>query len=181
MLGPSVDPAPDRRGAVKLFRRGKKANGDGAVDVKTADPDKGMAWLIKDLTRKTEGHFRDFVLEHLQRIHEPGGFEREKSEVSDFMDLGMSLSYLEALDEIQFSPGETMVLPEIRGLRGGKCDVVTRWTVRGIHARPLAGVEPTGEETTIEGVTITTVRDYRLRSDYSYWQIPELTRKFVGP
>ena len=58
--------------------------------------------------------------------------------------------------------------------------MVTRWTVHGVHARSLAGIEPTGEQIAIDGVTFTTIREYRLRSDYSYWQIPELTRKFLG-
>jgi hypothetical protein len=164
---------------VKLFGRGKKSNGGSVAEIKVADPNKGMARLLSELTEKVDDEFTKFVVEHFERIHEPGGLEREKKEISDFMDLGMGRKYLEALDEIQFSFGDSLVLAQTRG-RGGKCEVVTRWTVRGIHARPLEGIEPTGEQIQIDGVTITTIRDYRLRSDYSYWQIPELTRKYLG-
>jgi hypothetical protein len=176
VLGPALGPAADRRPPVRLFRR-RKSGGDG--DGKAVEPDTGMLWLVRDLTAKAENEFLEFVLAHLRRIHEPGGVEREKKEVSDYMDLGMGREYLEALDDIEFTPVETIVAAVVRGPKG-KCDVVTRWTVRGIHARPLAGAEPTGQETTIVGVTITSIRDYRIRSDVSYWQIPELTRTFLG-
>jgi hypothetical protein len=164
---------------VRLFGRSKKPSEDATADVKVADPSTGMARLIYDMNEKAENEFVKFVVEHLERIHEPGGYEREKREVSDFMDMGMGRKYLEALDDIKLTIGDILVLAETRG-RTAKCEVVTRWTVRGVHARPLAGIEPTGDQTAIDGVTITTIRDYRLRSDYSYWQIPELTRKYLG-
>jgi hypothetical protein len=164
---------------VRLFGRAKKRTDGSTADGRGAEPGTGMAGLLKDLDAKAENEFVKFVVEHLERIHEPGGYEREKKEISDFMDLGMGRKYLEALDDLQLSIGEVLILAVTRG-RGGKAEIVTRWTVRGIHARSLAGIEPTGEEIAIDGVTITTIRDYRLRSDYSYWQIPELTHKFLG-
>ena len=163
---------------MRLFRRGKKDAAQAGDRFEEAE--EGMAWLLRTLREKAENEFKKFVHGHLERIHQPGGYEREKKEFSDFMDLGMGRAYLKALDEIRFSPGETIVLAAYGGRGRGACEVVTRWTVQGIHRRPVAGVEPTGEETTIEGVTISSIRDYRLRSDYSYWQIPELTRRFLG-
>jgi hypothetical protein len=163
---------------MRLFGRGKKSGRDEKHDDEATD-DKGLVWLFRELSEKAENEYAEFVLAHLRRIHEPGGYEREKREISDFIDLGMGRTYLQAVDDVRFSPEETIVMAEVRGPRG-RCDVVTRWTVTGVHARPLAGVEPAGEEITIEGATISTIRDYRLRSDFSYWQIPELTRKVLG-
>jgi hypothetical protein len=164
---------------MRLFRRGKKESEPGADGVQIADPNSGMARLLRDMTEKAEAELAKFVSAHLERIHEPGGYEREKREVSDFMDLGMGRTYLEALDQVEFSAGETFMLSQLRG-KGGRADVVTRWTVRGVHSRPLAGLEPSGEEITIDGVTISSIRDFRLRTEYSFWQTPELTRKYLG-
>jgi hypothetical protein len=143
-----------------------------------ADPKEGMARLYTEMVAKIEAEYTKFVVEHLERVHEPGGYEREKKE-SDFMDLGMGRGYMQALDNMEFSPLETFVAPQLKGRKRGMATVVTRWTVRGVHARPLAGVPPSGNEVTIEGETHTTLRDYKVRIDSTYWEFPELTRTVI--
>jgi hypothetical protein len=162
---------------MKLFGR-KKEDKEMAVR-EVADPDQGMARLILEMTEGVEREFCKYTAEHLTRIHEPGGLEREKR-LNDFMDTGMGRAYLKALDDMEITLGEAIASPETRGRKRGKCQVITRWTVRGVHARPLAGIPPSGSQITIEGVTLTTFRDYRLRSEYSYWEIPELSRTVLG-
>jgi hypothetical protein len=160
---------------MKLFGR-KKEKEEKVREI--ADPEQGMARLYTEMVAKIEDEFSKFVHEHLKRIHEPGGYEREKKEY-DFMDLGMPRSYLQALDDIQFSALESFVSAQLRGKRRGQALVVTRWTVRGVHARPLVGVPPSGNEVTINGETHTTLRDYKVRIDNTYWEFPELTRSVI--
>jgi hypothetical protein len=161
---------------VGLFRKKKKEHKIGTLTV--ADPEGGMASLLAEMTDKTEHEFSKFVAEHLQRIHEPGGYEREKKR-ADFMDLGMGRKYLAALDDIELSIVESLAIAETRGRRRGVAKVLTRWEVRGVHARPLVGLPPSGTAVTINGVTFTNFRDYRIRAEYSYWEVPELTRSVL--
>jgi hypothetical protein len=125
---------------------------------------------------RVEEEFVKFVTEHLERIHEPGGYEREKK-LADFMDLGMGRQYLDALDDLELSVLEGISIPMTRGRARGKGQVVTRWNARGKHNRPLLGIAPTGEEVSIDGVTLSSFRDYKLRVEYTYWEFPELTRR----
>src|SRR5207248_1296527 len=91
--------------------------------------------IVDDFAGATTGH--------LERLHEPGGYAREKQR-RDFMDLGMERSYVDALDDIEFTVDDVLTLPQI-GIRArGTAVVVTRWTARGVHSRPLAGVAPSG-------------------------------------
>jgi hypothetical protein len=160
---------------MRLFGRKKEKVEEGPNQREVADPTQGMARLVLDMTDQIEKEFCKFVAEHMERIHTPGGYQEEKK-VADFMDLGMGRKYIEALDDMEISIEEGIAMPETRGRKRGRCEVVTRWAVRGVHARPLAGLPPSGSEVTIEGVTLTTFRDYRIRVEYSYWELPELNR-----
>ncbi len=161
---------------MKLFGRKKEKQDEGGL---FADPEQGgMARLYTDMVAKLDVEYTKFVQGHLKRIHEPGGYEREKQE-ADFMDVGMGRSYLQALDDIEFTAMESVVMPQLKGKRRGSGVVVTRWTVRGMHARPLAGVPPSGNQVTIQGETHTTLRDYKIRIDNTYWEFPELTRSVI--
>jgi hypothetical protein len=153
---------------MRVFGR-KKKDEPGAAD-------DGMVGLYTTMVDKIEEEFVKFVTEHLERIHEPGGYEREK-QVADFMDLGMRRQYLDALDDVELSVVEGISIPQTRGKRRGAGQVVTRWNVRGRHKRPLLGIAPTGEEVSIDGVTLSSFRDYKLRVEYTYWELPELTRR----
>jgi hypothetical protein len=160
---------------MKLFGR-KKDAAPQAPEIEIADPSQGLTRLMLELTGKVEDEFNKFVAEHLERIHTPGGYELEKKE-ADFIDLGMDKEYLRALDGVELSVVDSIALPQVLGRKKGKCEVVIRWRVRGVHARPLAGIPPSGNEITIDGVTVTSLRDYRIRVDYTFWEFPELTRK----
>jgi hypothetical protein len=158
---------------VRVFGRKKK---DEAALAEASDD--GIVGLYFAMVDKSEEEFLKFVGEHLERVHEPGGLDREKK-LSDFMELGMRRTYLAALDDLEFSVVEGVAIPALRGRSRGKAQVVTRWTVRGKQNRPLFGILPTGEEVSIDGVTLSSFRDYRLRVEYTYWELPELTGRVL--
>ena len=47
--------------------------------------------------------------------------------------------------------------------------VVTRWTARGTHDGELFGIQPTGKETTVTGVSIDRIIDGRLVETWNNW------------
>jgi len=153
---------------LKLFGRKKRDDDGGSGDYNIID-------LYAAHLAKEENGYLDDIAEPLSRIHEPGGYEREKQE-HDFIDLGMPRSYLAALDDIEFEVEDHYAYAWMQIRKKGQGQAVTRWTVRGIHRRELLGVAPSGEQVTIGGVTYTTFRDYKLRTEYTLWELPELTR-----
>ena len=168
---------------MSLFRRKKKEGEDyensAEVDI-WMDPlqDHGMVGLFFRALADVNDEFAKAVQTHLERLHEPGGYEREKQE-HDFMDLGMKRDYLDALDDVRFTIDDMLVSPQIVLKKRGTATMVTRWTVLGTHARPLHGLPPSGGELTIEGLTYTTFRNYNIRVEYTYWHTPALTRRMV--
>jgi SnoaL-like polyketide cyclase len=154
---------------VKLFGRKKKEE---EVD---RNSDEGAVGLYFTAMGKAEQEYAKFAGAHLRRIHEPGGYALEKQD-NDFMDLGMRRTYLDALEGLEFSVEDTAVVASGAGRAVGMAQVITRWTVRGRHNRPLLGIPPSGEEVTVEGVTYTTFRNYYLKLEYTYWHFPERTR-----
>ena len=160
---------------MKLFGRKEKEK-----QKPVGDPteDEGVIGLWRSKMAIAEGVFLDDVVRHLSSLHEPGGIAREKRE-NDFMDLGMGRRYLDALDDIEFSVEDSATLLQMGVRKRGMAQVMTRWSVRGVHNRPLLGIPPSGQQVTLRGVTYTTFRDYQIRVDYSYWEFPELTRRMV--
>ena len=177
LLGPAFAVGADRGRDVSLFRRKKVETDTVNLDVDPAK-DPGMIGLLHRLTTEAEADFANAVTSHLARIHEPGGYEREK-QAHDFMALGMKSDYLDALDDIEFKVEDVLSAPVLALKKRGMATLVTRWTVRGVHSRPLAGMPPTGEPVTVEGMTYTSFRNYNIRVEYTYWQIPEVTRRMV--
>ena len=169
---------------MSLFRRKKKKNDveeeSEQVDL-DMDPlkDPGLVGLYYRILTEVEEDFGKAVTTHLERIHAPGGYAREKRE-HDFMELGMKRDYLDALDDIEFKVDEVIAAVQVGLKKRGTATLVTRWTVRGLHTRPLNGLPASGEQMTVEGLTYTTFRNYNIRVEYSYWQTPELTRRMVG-
>ena len=47
--------------------------------------------------------------------------------------------------------------------------VATRWTGRGIHDGELMGVQPTGKETTVTGITISRLKNGKVAEEWSNW------------
>jgi hypothetical protein len=159
---------------MRLFGRKKKEG----IDVDPAT-DEGIIGLYYSIVGTIEADFANAAAAHLERLHEPGGYAREKSE-HDFMDLGMKRSYIQALDDLQFEVQDSVSLPMLPLKRRGGAVIVSRWTARGVHNRPVvAGVVPSGEQVTIEGMTHTTFRNYNIRLEYTYWHMAELTRRMV--
>ncbi len=154
---------------MKLFRK-KKSEED--------DSEFGIVDLFDQHLATEEAVYSDNVLAHLRRIHEPNGYQREKRE-HDFIDLGMPRSYLDALDEIELTIESQFASALLQPRKRGQGQVVSRWTVRGIHRRELAGIPPSGEPVQIGGLSYTTFRDYALRTEYTFWEVPELTRRAV--
>lgn len=166
---------------MRLFRRNKKDQVEESEQVDfDMDPlkDPGLVGLFFRILTEAENEFAKAVTTHLERIHEPGGYAREKQE-HDFMELGMKRDYLDALDDIEFTVDEIEADVEVPIRKRGFATLLTRWTARGTHTRPLNGLQPSGEPITIEGITYTTFRNYNIRVEYSFWQAPELTRRMV--
>jgi hypothetical protein len=157
-----------------LFKRKKK-------DIHESErlSDEGAVGLYFNLMGQAQDAYADYVNEHLRRIHEPGGYAREKKE-NDFMELGMKRAYLDALDEVEFEVDDSAVLAAGSARAVGAAQVITEWTVRGRHARPLLGIQPSGETITLKGVSYTTFRNYYLKVEYTYWDFPELTARMSG-
>jgi hypothetical protein len=159
---------------MSLFRKSKKKTG-AEVDPTSDD---GIVGLYYSILGRVDDDFANATASHLERIHEPGGYARQKQE-RDFMELGMRRTYLEALDDIEFTIEEAISVPQIGLRKRGGAAVVTRWTARGVQSSPLAGIAPSGEQVMIEGMTYTAFRNYNIRSEYTYWHLAELTRRMV--
>jgi steroid delta-isomerase-like uncharacterized protein len=64
--------------------------------------------------------------------------------------------------------------------------VATRWTARGTHKGELMGIEPTGKQVTVTGLTLSRVQNGKIVEGFQNWDalgmmkqldaIPELTR-----
>jgi steroid delta-isomerase-like uncharacterized protein len=49
--------------------------------------------------------------------------------------------------------------------------VVTRWTARGTHHGELMGIDPTGHEGTVSGITIQRIRDGKVAEGWTNWDM----------
>jgi predicted ester cyclase len=113
---------------------------------------------------------RERVEAHVLNLHRPGGLEEEKKK-HDFTDFAMPRDYVEALDDLEFRIDRQFAFGD---------QVTTLWTVEGIHRRPLLGLEPSGDKVTIGGVTMSVIKHERVRQEWVYWELPELTRRLTG-
>ena len=163
---------------MSLFRRKKSAANDQKPQKFDPTTDEGIVGLYYSILGKADDDFSQAVVAHLKRLHEPGGYAQEKSQ-NDFMDLGMKRTYLDALDNIEFTVEDAICVANVGIKKRGMAAVVARWKARGIHNRPLIGVAPSGEEVTIEGMSYTTFRNFNIRVEYSYWHAPGLTRRVI--
>jgi hypothetical protein len=160
---------------MRLFGRKKKPDGT----MLDPESDEGLVGLYYSIVERVDADFAAATADHLGRLHEPGGYAREKTE-HDFMDLGMKRSYIDALDDLKFEVEDSVSVPLLPLRKRGMAVIVSRWTARGVHNRPLVpGVAPNGEPVTIEGMTYTTFRNYNIRLEYTYWHMAELTRRMV--
>jgi SnoaL-like polyketide cyclase len=162
---------------VKLF--GRKKEGE------EKDKYAGLEALYKAHQREWKRMVQVVVDRHMQLIHEPGGREQAARE-GDFAEFGMKRTYLEALDDIQFEVLGQALFPERANPRKGGVvgtglgEALQRWAVTGIHNRPLLGIPPSGERLQINGVTHLIVRNDLVRSSWTYWELPELTRQMAS-
>jgi predicted ester cyclase len=111
----------------------------------------------------------ELVEEHLENLHQ-GGLDEEKK-THDFIDFAMSREYMDALDNLEFTIEDQVSYGD---------QVISRWTVRGIHRRPLLGLEPSGESVTISGATVSVVKYERVRQEWAYWDLPEFVQRVGG-
>ena len=47
--------------------------------------------------------------------------------------------------------------------------VATRWTARGTHRGPMLGIEPTGKEATVTGLTIDKIENGKIAESWNNW------------
>jgi predicted ester cyclase len=146
---------------VSLFRR-KKQEKEGEIPL--------IVQLYFEQEDQPIEENRELVESHLRNLHMPGGLEEEKKK-HDFTDFAMPRDYIEALDDLEFTIDEQFAARD---------QVTTRWTVQGIHRRPLLGLEPSADKITISGVTISVVKNERVRQEWAYWELPALTRRLTG-
>jgi predicted ester cyclase len=144
---------------VSLFRRKNK---EGEVPT--------IVQLYRDQAEEPLAKNREIVQAHLQNLHRPGGVQEEKKK-HDFVELAMPRPYMDAMDNVQFTIDDQISSAD---------QVATRWTARGIHRRELLGLEPSGEEIAIAGVTVSVVKYERVRQEWTFWDHPELTRRLSG-
>lgn len=55
--------------------------------------------------------------------------------------------------------------------------VVTRWRMAGVHDGTLMGIEPTGAECTVEGISVGRFQGGRLIEDWTHWDALGLMRQ----
>jgi predicted ester cyclase len=144
---------------MSLFKRKKKDDGELPLIVQM---------YFEEADEPLEEN-REITEEHLKNLHK--GMVAEEKKKHDFVELAMPRAYMEALDDLEFTIDEQFASGD---------QVATRWTVRGIHRRNLLGLEPSGEEVTINGVTISVVKYTRVRQEWAYWEVPGLTQRLAG-
>src|SRR5947208_17076331 len=115
LLGHAVADGADRRVAMRLFGRKKKEEESGIVDPESEEGSIGYYYSIMG---RMDADFANAAAAHLERLHEPGGYAREKTE-HDFMDLGMKRSYIGALDDLQFEVEDSVSVPQLGRKRQG--------------------------------------------------------------
>jgi hypothetical protein len=161
-----------------IFSRKKRALKNQRPQDVDPSRDEGIIGLYFSILGQIEEGFATAVADHLHRVHQPGGYAREKRE-HDFMDLGMKKTYIDGLDDMELTVEDAVTSPQLGIRAGGQAVVVSRWTVHGVHNRPFAGIAPSGQQVTIQGITYTTFRNYNIRVEYTYWQLPEFTRRMT--
>ncbi len=55
--------------------------------------------------------------------------------------------------------------------------VTTRWTVRATHLGPFLGTESSGKSAEVTGISLAELRNGRLVSDYTEWDVASLFRQ----
>jgi hypothetical protein len=155
---------------MSLFRRKKKDE----------DELPGIVKLYFEQDSEPLEKNRRIAEEHVRNLHVPERLEEDRRK-HDAVDLGMPRTYMEALDDIEFTLHESIASGG--QLAGGRWNftITGRWSITGIHRRPLHGLEPSGEEVTIDGMTICVVKDERIRQEWTYWELPALTERLAGP
>jgi hypothetical protein len=166
---------------MRLFGRKKEEVEEEQGGIIGLDPttDEGIVGLYYSIIGRIKADFQNATISHLERLHEPGGYAREKS-AHDFMDLGMDRSYIDALDDLEFTVEDAVTVPQLPLKRRGTAVIVSRWTARGRYNRPgVPGVEPNGKEVTIEGMTYTSFRNFNIRLEYTFWHMAEFTGRMA--
>src|SRR5438309_6601286 len=158
LLGHERPDGADRGNAVSIFSRKKRALKHQAPQEVDPSGDEGIVGLYYSILDTVEEEYAKAAVRHLERLHQPGGYALEKKE-NDFMDLGMKREYLDAMDDMELTVEDTFCMPQLGLKKRGMAVLVTRWKVRGLHNRPLAGLAPSGSQLEIEGMTYTSFRN----------------------
>jgi predicted ester cyclase len=108
---------------------------------------------------------REELVEHVN-----ARFGADREHVRAFADSappehGMPWFFRDAIAEYEFS---------MSGQKVSKDNMVSRWTVRGRHDAPLCGVPATQKDLRIDGITVTTLDDWQVVEEWTYWDLPGL-------
>ena len=66
---------------------------------------------------------------------------------------------------------------ELNAIFGEDNFVTTRWTLRATHLGPFLGTESSGRSAQVTGISLTELRNGRLVSDYTEWDVAGLFRQ----
>ena len=66
---------------------------------------------------------------------------------------------------------------ELNAIFGEDNFVTTRWTLRATHLGPSLGTESSGRSAQVTGISLTELRNGRLVSDYTEWDVAGLFRR----
>jgi len=88
------------------------------------------------------------------------------------MELGAARPYLHALSDITFKIDEQLPTGN---------EIFTNWTVTGTHTGELCGIPPSGEVVTIQGITMSVIRQGLIVTEYVYWDFPAVTEQLLAP
>jgi predicted ester cyclase len=162
-----------------LFRRKKEQDGEPQGDA----IDRLAKMSIEELleapevkasqrqARERQENGRIMVTRHLERIHQPGGLRAVK-EAADFMDLGAGRRYLDALSDVSITIHEQVPTGSA---------VTSLWTVTGTQSGELCGVPPSGAPVTLEGITMSVIREGLIASEFTYWDFPAVSERLQSP
>jgi len=131
-------------------------------------------------------HLVEVVLDrYMATIHEPGGMQQAKQQ-ADFAEFGMKRTFLDALDEIRYEVESQAIFAEQANPRSGGAagtalgQALIHWQVTGVQRRPLLGIPPSGEQVEIGGFSYMIIKNDAVRSDWTYWELPALTRRMAA-
>lgn len=124
--------------------------------------------LVSEVWNERDLDVADEILAADYEGHGYGGGDVDRDGYKQFVD-----KHFDLFPDLEMSVDETIAEDE---------KVVARWTITGTQEGPVLGIEPTGKEVAVPGVTVYRVEDGRVVED---WNTPDpralMKQLGVGP